>query len=136
MFWTDWGTYSRIERAGMDGTSRKSIVTSNLVVPNGLVIDTLQQRFEIQIKSVNDNVQYQFVNVFRIYWVDAGLNSLSSCDLNGLNRKEVIPTSLQYPFGITLHEDLIYWTDLVNNTIFSANKYDGKIKTLALLMLI
>lgn len=30
MFWTDWGKSPKIERAYLDGTSRKAIVTNDL----------------------------------------------------------------------------------------------------------
>ncbi len=39
MFWTDWGSYPRIERAHLDGSGRVAIVSNNLDYPNGLAID-------------------------------------------------------------------------------------------------
>ena len=40
MYWTDWGNNpSRIERAGLDGSNRSVIISSNLTWPNGLTID-------------------------------------------------------------------------------------------------
>lgn len=29
------------------------------------------------------------------------------------------------PFGITLYDDSIYWTDKLNKGVYSANKYNG-----------
>lgn len=44
-------------------------------------------------------------------WVDAGLQQLSCVGLNGLNRR-VVYAPLQYPFGLTVHnEQRFYWTD-------------------------
>ena len=39
MYWTDWGTEPRIERADMDGENRIVIVNDNLGWPNGLTLD-------------------------------------------------------------------------------------------------
>ena len=40
MYWTDWGTNAKIEKANYDGTSRQVLVSQNLGWPNGLAIDT------------------------------------------------------------------------------------------------
>ncbi len=39
MFWSDWGSVPRIERAGMDGSHRAVILQKTLSWPNGLTID-------------------------------------------------------------------------------------------------
>lgn len=39
MFWTDWGTSARIERANMDGTGRQVIVDTRLSWPNSVAVD-------------------------------------------------------------------------------------------------
>lgn len=38
MFWADWGEPAKIERAGMDGTHRSTIVSKDIRWPNGLTI--------------------------------------------------------------------------------------------------
>ena len=38
MYWTDWGMRGKIEKAGLDGSNRQDIVTSNIEWPNGLAI--------------------------------------------------------------------------------------------------
>lgn len=107
MYWTDWGANpGRIERAGMDGSHREVLVNTNLKWPNGLTLDLVQNR---------------------IYWVDAKLNSISSCDFDGKSRRLVLqsPQALAHPFSITTFEDYVYWTDWTNETIFKANKFNG-----------
>jgi len=44
MFWTDWGDQPKIERAGMDGSQRTTIVSTSLLTPNGIAIDNVTQR--------------------------------------------------------------------------------------------
>ena len=40
MYWTDWGLHSRIEKAAMDGSFRRRLVSTGLGAwPNGLAID-------------------------------------------------------------------------------------------------
>ena len=65
MYWSDWGSDGRIEKAGMDGSQRASIVTG-VTWPNGLSID-----FDLQ----------------RLYWTDAGRKTIEHSDLHGGNRQ-------------------------------------------------
>lgn len=39
LFFSDWGTFPRIDRSDMDGEKRSNIVTTNLGWPNGLSVD-------------------------------------------------------------------------------------------------
>ncbi|XP_069673416.1 low-density lipoprotein receptor isoform X3 [Periplaneta americana] len=107
MFWTDWGTEPKIERAGMDGSHRQTIVSYEVKWPNGLTLDLVKQR---------------------VYWVDAKLNVISSCNYDGSERRVILysPDSLQHPFSITTFEDWVYWTDWDKQAVYRANKFNGK----------
>ncbi|XP_029725610.1 very low-density lipoprotein receptor isoform X8 [Aedes albopictus] len=107
MYWTDWGTTPRIERAGMDGTHRQVIVTYEVKWPNGITLDLVRKR---------------------VYWVDAKLNTISSCDYDGSQRTVVLYSAdfLRHPFSITTFEDYVYWTDWDKEAVFKANKFNGK----------
>ncbi|KAG5681484.1 hypothetical protein PVAND_010916 [Polypedilum vanderplanki] len=106
MFWSDWGSSPRIERAGMDGTHRQTIVSYDVKWPNGLTLDLVQKR---------------------VYWVDAKLNVISSCNFDGSGRNLVLHStdSLRHPFSITTFEDYVYWTDWDKEAVFRANKFNG-----------
>ena len=39
MFWTDWGSPAKVERAHMDGTGRMTLANTNLMWPNDITID-------------------------------------------------------------------------------------------------
>ena len=39
LFWTEIGARARIGKAFMDGTAVEYIVTSDVIVPNGLAVD-------------------------------------------------------------------------------------------------
>ena len=38
MYWSDWGKQAKIERASLDGTQRKVLISKDLVWPNGLTL--------------------------------------------------------------------------------------------------
>ncbi|KAG5899803.1 hypothetical protein JTB14_010242 [Gonioctena quinquepunctata] len=107
MFWTDWGSEPKIERAGMDGSHRQTIVNFDVKWPNGLTLDLVKKR---------------------MYWVDAKLNTISSCDYNGRNRRVILfsPDKLRHPFSITTFEDWVYWTDWDKAAVYRANKFTGR----------
>ncbi|NXN98396.1 LRP2 protein, partial [Rhinopomastus cyanomelas] len=103
MYWTDWSSNAKIERATLGGNFRTSIVSTNLVWPNGLTLD-----YEEQL----------------LYWADANLQKIERCTLTGTNREVIVSTAL-HPFAMTLFEQHIYWTDWNTRSIYRANKYDG-----------
>lgn len=109
MFWTDWGNKSKIEKCGMNGDpkSRHVIVNKNVGWPNGLTID---------------------YTLNRIWWTDAktGLDTIESTDLNGNHRRIVLKSgSVKHPFGISVFQDSIYWTDWNGHRLLKANKFTG-----------
>lgn len=44
MYYTDWGSTPKIERAGMDGSHRQAIISYNVKWPNGLTLDLVKER--------------------------------------------------------------------------------------------
>ena len=94
MFWTDWGTTPKIERASMDGNreSRKILVDTELEWPNGLTLD-----YEKKL----------------LYWIEAKLQYIGVVDWDGNQRKTLLqnPRFLQIPFAISVYKSELYWTD-------------------------
>ncbi|XP_026319596.1 low-density lipoprotein receptor-like isoform X4 [Hyposmocoma kahamanoa] len=107
MYWTDWGQTPKIERAGMDGSHRQTIVSYDVKWPNGLTLDLVRKR---------------------VYWVDAKLNTISSCNYDGSARRVILYSTdvLRHPFSITTFEDWVYWTDWEKTAVYRANKFNGK----------
>lgn len=106
MYWTDWGTFPKIEKAEMTGKQRNVIVNTGLVWPNGLTLDS---------------------NKHRLYWVDARYDKLEYLDLNQNNRVTLISSSyyLPHPFGLTILGDYLYWTDWQRYAVYGADKETG-----------
>ncbi|XP_054717262.1 low-density lipoprotein receptor-related protein 6-like [Uloborus diversus] len=109
IFWTDWGETPKIEKASMDGnlTSRSIIVKDDIFWPNGIVAD---------------------YDTKRIYWADAKLRFISSMDFDGKSRQVIVNGNLPHPFALTLHNDMLYWTDWVTRAVHACNKKDDCMK--------
>ncbi|XP_041357681.1 very low-density lipoprotein receptor-like [Gigantopelta aegis] len=121
MYWTDWGNKAKIERCGMNGQGRVSIIeaddnTHDIIWPNGLTIDYVDQR---------------------LYWIDAKLHKISSINLNGGDMKVVLRSHvhLNHPFAITVFEDYLYWTDWPSESVRKFTKFGSdtdSVQTIAL----
>ena len=69
MYWTDWGTFPKIERAFMNGEERMDLVNHTLRWPSGLTIDHVYNK---------------------LYWADAWEDTIEVMDLETLTRKIVL----------------------------------------------
>lgn len=90
----------------MDGTHREVIASFDVKWPNGLTLDLVLKR---------------------LYWVDAKLHTISSCNFDGSQRRLVLfsPIWLPHPFSISTFEDSLYWSDWNQKAIIKANKFNG-----------
>ncbi|XP_059822369.1 low-density lipoprotein receptor-related protein 2a isoform X1 [Hypanus sabinus] len=107
MFWTDWGSHPKIERATLGGNFRLAVINSGLVWPNGLTMDYEDQK---------------------LYWADASLQKIERSSLTGADREVIVSTAI-YPFAVTVFEEYLYWTDWNTRSIYRVNKYDGSDQT-------
>ena len=107
MYWTDWGEVAKIEKAGMDGQGRVAIIDTDLIWPNGLALD-----YDTQT----------------LYWADANLDKIEYATVDGSGRTllETSETGLLHPYSLTIHGDLLYWTDWQNNSVFATHKIHGE----------
>lgn len=103
MFWADWGANPKIERALMNGGDRRTIINSDVGFPTGLAID-----FDAK----------------KLYWADALQDRIEMADFDGKKRQQVVPHAT-HPFGFTIHQTNIFWTDWYNKSVLRALKKSG-----------
>uniref|UniRef100_A0A674I166 LDL receptor related protein 4 n=1 Tax=Terrapene triunguis TaxID=2587831 RepID=A0A674I166_9SAUR len=103
MYWTDWGENAKLERSGMDGSGRLVLISNNLGWPNGLAVDKAGSQ---------------------LLWADAHTERIEAADLNGANRHTLL-SPVQHPYGLTLLDSYIYWTDWQTRSIHRADKDTG-----------
>uniref|UniRef100_A0A158Q8F9 Nidogen-1 n=1 Tax=Elaeophora elaphi TaxID=1147741 RepID=A0A158Q8F9_9BILA len=101
LYYSDWHRENPvIGRVRLDGTENSAFITTEVNLPNGLAV---------------------LVERRQLCWVDAGLQHLSCIGLDGKNRR-IVYAPLQYPFGLTIHnEQRFYWTDWNDNKIHSVS---------------
>lgn len=110
LFWTDWDEGDpRVERCSMAGEFRTTIMQVDRVNgawPNGLTLDYTTRR---------------------VYWIDARSDSIHSTNYDGKDHHLIIQDmeTLSHPFGISLYENHVYWTDWRTNSVIRANKWNG-----------
>ena len=110
LYWTDWGDPAKIERASMDGSDRRVLVSGRHIEwPVDLTIDYTTKK---------------------LYWIDAKLRVIKQADLNGNNVREVVYQGITHPSAVTLFEDHVYWID--DKSIYKANKFTGNNATVVL----
>ena len=100
-----------IQRANMDGTGQKALITSDIVWPNSLTID---------------------METYTVYWADAkpDFTGIYSMDYNGKNRRTVFRhENLRHPFSLTIFRNRLYWTDWKVPQINSCTKNNGSFHT-------
>ncbi|XP_071820545.1 uncharacterized protein [Apostichopus japonicus] len=90
IYFTDWGNPAKIERADADGDNRVAIVTEEISSPQGLTIDLIDRN---------------------LYWVDALLDTLEKCDVDGANREVLNKFNERDFFAIALDSEGIFMTD-------------------------
>ncbi|CAG2249585.1 unnamed protein product [Mytilus edulis] len=103
VFWSDWGSTPKIEKANYDGTGRTTIANTNLKWPNGMAID---------------------FDANKLYFVDAGTDKIEVMGLGGENRQTIYTETGSHFFALSLYQQYIYYTDWTKHTVMRINK-DG-----------
>ena len=101
MFWGDWGSDAKIEKANMDGSNRAKILDSTVLRwPNGLAID---------------------YDTSRLYWTDAKMDHIMSSNFDG-GQRDHVATGLSHPFGLDVYNGYVYWGDWVERRLLRTRK--------------
>ncbi|XP_055896650.1 low-density lipoprotein receptor-related protein 6-like isoform X2 [Biomphalaria glabrata] len=103
IFWTEWGVLPKIESADYDGTGRTVLATTNLKWPNSLTIDYSESR---------------------LYFVDGGMGTIESMDLEGSFRRVILHDPVAHLFSLDVFSEYIYFTALEKSGPYKVRK-DG-----------
>ncbi|XP_034162680.2 low-density lipoprotein receptor-related protein 8 isoform X2 [Pangasianodon hypophthalmus] len=108
LFWADAGVSPRIERSGLKGQNRKTLVTSAIRHPVSIALDVPRGL---------------------LYWADSRLNTVSRVTYDGLHRKTVVESNgyLDQLFGLAVFESGVYWSDRHTGAICHADKHNGNL---------
>ncbi|XP_023056757.1 low-density lipoprotein receptor-related protein 5-like [Piliocolobus tephrosceles] len=99
---------AKIERAALDGTEREVLFTTGLIRPVALVVDN---------------------TLGKLFWVDADLKRIESCDLSGANRLTLEDANIVQPLGLTVLGKHLYWIDRQQQMIERVEKTTGDKRT-------
>ena len=109
MFWTVEGSQARIERSYLSGEKRTPIVDLTIFHqhwPNGIVIDYKEDR---------------------LYWIDAFTDTIESVDFEGGTREHMkTMRDIIHPFGLTILDNVLYWTDWKSAGVEKFDKITSK----------
>ncbi|XP_072743249.1 vitellogenin receptor isoform X2 [Anoplolepis gracilipes] len=105
MFWCNWEPTPLIAKAGMDGKDRSSFLDENLEWPNSITIDYPNNR---------------------LYWLDLKKRIIESVRLDGTDRRAILSDVVKYPFSMAVFENKLYWSDWLDDSIQSCDKFTGK----------
>ena len=108
MYWIDCCKGSaHIERARLDGSERKKLISGGIQFPTGLALDE---------------------SAGKLYW--AGINAdkkgiIEAISLNGLHRTVKLHEKFYEPFSLDVFGDYVYWSDERKNEVLRINKSNG-----------
>ena len=99
-----WSSRGKIEKAGLDGSKRHTLITGTIRIPKYLAIDF----------SMN-----------RLYWSDAEQNIILSADLMGNSRRTMV-FGVGSPKGLDVFKGIIYWTGYYGGSwqVYKSNMSD------------
>uniref|UniRef100_A0A8D0H975 Low-density lipoprotein receptor-related protein 2 n=1 Tax=Sphenodon punctatus TaxID=8508 RepID=A0A8D0H975_SPHPU len=107
LFFSDWDSLSgdpKVERAFMDGTNRQDLIKTKLGWPAGITLDIVSKR---------------------LYWVDSRFDYIETVTYDGLQRRTIAHggSLIPHPYGISLFEHNVYFTDWTRMAVMKANKF-------------
>ena len=101
IYFADWGIPARIEKATVDGKDRQTLVSKDIVWPNGLTLDLYRSH---------------------LYWSDAKLDYIKRMDLDGSHVEKILLSEGIHPHTLTFFDRELFWTDWEQKGILKQSK--------------
>uniref|UniRef100_A0A7E4V2M4 EGF-like domain-containing protein n=1 Tax=Panagrellus redivivus TaxID=6233 RepID=A0A7E4V2M4_PANRE len=101
----------KLEAAAMDGTRRRVLINTHTHQVSGVAVDIAAKR---------------------VYWVDPKVDRVETVDYDGNDRKIVATGMIQvpHPFGLTLFDQYLYWTDWTRLGVVRVEKFGSNSEVL------
>ncbi|XP_059055810.1 prolow-density lipoprotein receptor-related protein 1-like [Achroia grisella] len=110
LYWTNWNeSHPCIQRAYTSGQGLQTIVSTDILMPNGLALDHAAKK---------------------IYWADARLDKIERMNYDGSHRHVVVRARAEHPFGVAVCGGWVYWSDWVSHAVYRADKLAGGARAL------
>jgi len=105
LYWTNCKVKNAsVERIGLDGNGRVTIIKDDIDMPRGIAVDQLTDR---------------------LFWIDDKVGiffAVESSNLDGSDRQLVVKDKHHEPIQLAITEDSIYWTDRADKAVWSYPK--------------
>jgi len=101
----------KLEACSMDGTRRRTLLETHTHQVSGVVVD---------------------IPAKRVYWVDPKVDRVESIDYDG-NDRQIVATGMNnvpHPFGVTLFDQYLYWTDWTRLGVARIEKFGSPTKVI------
>jgi len=105
IYWTD-DEKRVIERARLNGSEQKPVITTQIIHPDGLAIDPIASN---------------------LYWTDAGTDRIEVSKLDGSFRRVIVSKHLQEPRAIAVDPlaGFLFWSDWGKQAKIERSRLDG-----------
>ena len=103
IYFTDWGSSAKIEKATVDGDDRTALVTETVGWPNGLTLDIYRRH---------------------LYWIDAKLKHITRMNTDGSNTVTIRLLSTFHPYSLTSFDQELFWSDWDQHGIMKKGIHD------------
>lgn len=101
LYWTNWNESNpSIQRAYTSGRGLQTIVSTDILMPNGIALDHAARR---------------------LYWADARLDKIERMYYDGSHRQVVMRRSTAHPFDVAVAAGWLFWTDWESRGVFRAD---------------
>ncbi len=104
LFWINKQPAPRIERAMMDGSNRRTIVSDDIFNPVVMTVDPVQDI---------------------IFWADMTLKRIERANLDGGNRVVLRDGLAGQPVAMAVHDNFLYWADVGSSAVYKIDKLSG-----------
>ncbi|XP_059167881.1 low-density lipoprotein receptor-related protein 5-like [Physella acuta] len=124
LYYSDTG-YNKIEVSRLDGSHLKTLISDDLDQPRALAVDPENDWIYWTDWGKTPKIEKSDYVQQRLYWVDGNLQTVSSCNFEGEDRKIILDNHpiLKRLFSITLFGDNLFWTDWTSNAVHKVNKF-------------